>query len=683
MANPNGATHISVLELTKYTANPETSPDSDLRFLAAVGSTLVYWNGTTWTTVGSAVGGGESLNTAYTNGRTIIVSAGAVTMNGINEDTAVLSLAGDGDSAGALIKFAHTTNTRNDLLGTGSSWKVTGQGAAEFQASVTTPAIVAYGSGGNANLTIDAKGTGTIQLGGTSTGGVTITPALTATASVTIIGVEGSDVFTVTAGDLVVTLGSLLLTDNDNASSLRVTNNTATTVGASAATGLVEFASTSLTTGTLLHLELTEATLNGGFYMKCWDVTAGAAVFTVGENGDVVITGTPDATALAITTGDFVMADGKVDVTDQDNEVTLLVTNNGLTSAAAGKFIGSGVFTGVTTSSFVQVIASGLTTGTLLYLAAAAASTSVAVVDIPVAGLTSGSAVRIVAATANFTTGGKLIELDSTAAVAGNLLTATTTGAYTGTGMILVTAGAATTGVLVSIVSTTGLTSGSLLRATTSTAGALATNGAISFTATGNFTSTTRVSFFEVRANTTTGGSIARISGTAVTDGIILTLEAVEATLTTGLYFRCFDGAANDFSIGKYGATIIAGNAIGTAALTMTAGDLLMSSGNLILTAGHIKNTPQAIVNANTAISIVTLGTTIANNAGSTHTLADGTVGQLKYIVCTVYTADAVITPANFVGTTITLNAAGDSWLGVFVGTEWVTLALGGTAAVA
>ena len=117
--------------------------------------------------------------------------------------------------------------------------------------------------------------------------------------------------------------------------------------------------------------------------------------------------------------------------------------------------------------------------------------------------------------------------------------------------------------------------------------------------------------------------------------------------------------------------------------MTQTAGDHVLTSGNLILTSGHIKNTPQAIVNANTAISIVTLVTTIANDASSTHTLADGSVGQIKVITQTTYTGDAVITPSNFVGTTITLNAAGDSWIGIFAGTEWRTLALGGTAAVA
>jgi hypothetical protein len=335
----------------------------------------------------------------------------------------------------------------------------------------------------------------------------------------------------------------------------------------------------------------------------------------------------------------------------------------------------------------LQVTAASLTSGTVLALSATAVDSG-KIFDLGTnTGLTTGQGIKLAHTTSVIADGGSMLRLSSSGintggATNGTMLDVQTTSQVAGTQNLL-KAGAVTTGVVLSVISTTGMTSGSLIRATSSTAGAIATNGAISFSATGNFTSTSRIGFFNIAANSTTGGTIAHIAGTAVTDGTVLSLEAVEATLTTGLYFQCYDGAANDFSIAKYGATVIAGNAIGTAALTLTNGDVLVSSGNLILTAGHIKNTPQAIVNANTAISIVTLGTTIANNAGSTHTLADGTVGQLKYIVCTVYTADAVITPANFVGTTITLNAAGDSWLGVFVGTEWVTLALGGTAAVA
>jgi hypothetical protein len=102
------------------------------------------------------------------------------------------------------------------------------------------------------------------------------------------------------------------------------------------------------------------------------------------------------------------------------------------------------------------------------------------------------------------------------------------------------------------------------------------------------------------------------------------------------------------------------------------------------LTAGTIITTPQAIVNANTAISVTHGVTTIANNGVSTHTLADGVVGQKKTIVCTVYTGDATITPDNLAnGTTVTLNAVGDACDLVFLGTEWWVTNLYGTCALA
>lgn len=103
-----------------------------------------------------------------------------------------------------------------------------------------------------------------------------------------------------------------------------------------------------------------------------------------------------------------------------------------------------------------------------------------------------------------------------------------------------------------------------------------------------------------------------------------------------------------------------------------------------VLGSGGGGGTPQSIVNANTAIDIIHGVTTIANDGASTHTLADGTVGQRKTIVCTVYVGDAVITPDNLAnGTTITLNAVGDACDIVFLGTEWWVTNLYGTAALA
>jgi hypothetical protein len=61
--------------------------------------------------------------------------------------------------------------------------------------------------------------------------------------------------------------------------------------------------------------------------------------------------------------------------------------------------------------------------------------------------------------------------------------------------------------------------------------------------------------------------------------------------------------------------------------------------------------------------------------AAETRGLANGVEGQFLVMICTVYAADVVVTPSALAGTTITFNAAGDSWIGVFFGGEWHTIA--------
>jgi hypothetical protein len=147
----------------------------------------------------------------------------------------------------------------------------------------------------------------------------------------TIAGAGGANALVVSAGDVVFSDASLSITDADNAESFGVVNNTATTIGAAAATGLVQFSSTSLTTGTLLHLELTEGTLNGGHYLKAWDVTAGATVFSVGEDGATVIAGSALGTAaLTLTAGDVLISSGNLTVSGK------MITSGTETIAAGG-----------------------------------------------------------------------------------------------------------------------------------------------------------------------------------------------------------------------------------------------------------------------------------------------------------------------------------------------------------
>ena len=100
---------------------------------------------------------------------------------------------------------------------------------------------------------------------------------------------------------------------------------------------------------------------------------------------------------------------------------------------------------------------------------------------------------------------------------------------------------AGTTGVGLLIVDTgTTMTTGSLISVTTAGAGAYATNGAISLTSTGAFTSTTAVNggFVEVKANSTTAGTIVNVVGSALTTGIGLQLSNGTSAMTSGSMIR-------------------------------------------------------------------------------------------------------------------------------------------------
>ncbi len=103
----------------------------------------------------------------------------------------------------------------------------------------------------------------------------------------------------------------------------------------------------------------------------------------------------------------------------------------------------------------------------------------------------------------------------------------------------------------------------------------------------------------EIQASHTTTGSALLVTSAATSaksvsitaddliDGTVLYLDATEATLTSGKYIQCYDGAADDFSVAKYGATIIAGNA-STDVLTITAGDVQITSGDIDLDSGFV-----------------------------------------------------------------------------------------------
>lgn len=156
-----------------------------------------------------------------------------------------------------------------------------------------------------------------------------------------------------------------------------------------------------------------------------------------------------------------------------------------------------------------------------------------------------------------------------------------------------------------------------------------------------------------ITANTQTSGNGISYTNT----GLGLTGAALYMAITddngfTGYYIRAFDGAANDFSVRRYGATVIAGNAKGTDALTLTAGDILVTSGHIDMTTGNLavaEGTIDATVTTDIAHSI-------NRNLAAAGSAAALTVAEQNAASTQVALA---VTNAGTVGTGLTVTTSG------------------------
>lgn len=595
-ANGSGVIRFSAQGVTNWASNPFVSTDYGL-YINSAGNLVFSSLGST-TVLGAA--GAASVPTweqIFASDSTFNVAGTTWTIDNSTGNNDVLTITNSGAGSGDTLQITNV-GTGKDVNGSSSTWFVTKAGASTFL-SVDSATI----QNTTGNIILKATGAGTVTIGANSN---TITIAKATTFSSTI---------TVTDG-----LTSLISTSN-TAQALLVTNNTQTSWGsANVDEGMVTLRSTSITSGALLKLQAAEGTITG-YYLNAYDSVGTASVFSIRAKGATVIAGSAFATAaLTLTAGDAVISSGKLLVTAASNSAAMAVfTNNTAASVSVLKVAGSGTFTGVTTNSFVTVAQTGGTAGTTLYVSSSTATNSVAVLDLSAAALTTGSALRITPGSATIVAGGKSLEINHGSAVAGNGITVTTTGAYTGTGMILVTAGAATTGAIVSVVSTTGLTSGSLIRATTSTAGALITNGAISFTATGAFTSNSAVDggFVEIKANSTTAGTITNIVGTALTTGIGLQLSNGTSAITSGSLVRVTASGTGTIATNGIVSITHAGVYVSTA----TAG-LLDVRATALVGAGTVVNFVSSAA-SQTAANIMTI-----TQSGATLTAYTGTIAS-------------------------------------------------------
>lgn len=352
------------------------------------------------TILGAAGAASTTWDTLYAADKTLSIDSTTLLFAGTHATNDVFTISNAGGKSGDCVKI-NNSGTGMDVSGTSDKWTVSKTGASVFQASVTSPAVVAYHSGSNGALTIDAKGTGTITLGATSTGACTITRALTATASITITGGAGTDIFTITAGDMLLSDTSIALTDADDATSVTFTNDSC------AASPLVDVQGDGITSGYLLHLDTNnEASFTTGGYFECFDGTASA--FTIKADGATVIAGSATGTdAFTITAGDITVTDG---------DVTMTVGNLLLSD-------GNVNITESSTSTAALTVAAGVTSADAVVITADSLTGTESAVSISVDALVDGVGLKI-EGTGEALTSGELLQVVNNEG-AGNLATIT------------------------------------------------------------------------------------------------------------------------------------------------------------------------------------------------------------------------------------------------------------------
>lgn len=294
------------------------------------------------------------IDDVYNNGaRTVTVDAGNIvfnltdatndyylTIDNTSTGTITTGLKIDSSGAGAILTTALDVSAGaivnaisvggNTILGTTASidftnFDVDGSGNLTIAGNLSVSgtwsvnAIAAAAAAGT--LTLNGDTTGGVNIGSTSTGAITLGAAVNVAASkvLTITGVEGSNVFDITAGDARILDGSLAITDDDDAAALVITNNTITTGSlftvdsTSLTTGKgLAMTANAVTSGSMIYLE----TSAGGFtgkYIQLYNGTADD--FSIVTNGKTTIKGSAAGTdALVLDAGDIQLTSGYIDI---------------------------------------------------------------------------------------------------------------------------------------------------------------------------------------------------------------------------------------------------------------------------------------------------------------------------------------------------------------------------------
>lgn len=603
-------------QLVGRTSAPSDSNLADGRIYYNSTATKAYIRaGSTWVDLtGSGSGGVTTWDALYALDQNLNISSTYGTLTfAVTGNTAGLTLAKTGTGAGGVLVISNA-GTGDDI--TGPDFSFNGDG---------TLTVVELGTGATINAT---DGDLELSVSGSTT-----------TIQGDLLCDEAAEFTT----DVVLTDGSITLTDADEAASLVVTNDTA------AAVNVVEIQADAIAAGgVLLHLDSLAAGMSTGLFFECYDGEASA--FTIGLYGATVIAGNAATDVLTITAGDISIADGSITLVDADDATSFSVTNDSAAAASLVEFAGSGTFTGTTTTSFMTITPSGMVVGTGVYLPLAA-MTSGTGMQIVANAITSGQALEITSSATTLATTGRLLsvvgsgatgtsaviaEFSSAATDETTVLRVTATAALA-LGVILDVSGEAlTTGKAIDISNLDAITTGKALHidatGVTQTDGILAhiDSASTALTATGrlllvdhtgNASVSGVLSEFASAATdetlivkiTASGalalGAMLHFEGASVTTGDIIIAEALDA-LTTGIGIHLESGATALTGAGRLayfnhtGATTTSGTLVEIASAGTDETVMFQLTASAALAAGVVQKITAASMTTGTAIEI-------------------------------------------------------------------------------
>lgn len=233
-------------------------------------------------------------------------------------------------------------------------------------AAASGVAIAAISSGTNENLTIDAKGSGTITIGASSTGNVVL-----GTTAKTLTVANSNGLVTIAAGGMTITSGNLTLTSGNatmTSGNLLLSAGTITGTSASASALTVGLAGA---TNPALQVDASTASSATGIKIKSAAAASGVAVSVVSSGTDENLTidakGSGTITIGGTSTGAVILP--TTNITDAKNVVLATTTGTSFGSATTQKlsFYGVTPITQPAASSAVSVTGTtGASTGVSL-----------------------------------------------------------------------------------------------------------------------------------------------------------------------------------------------------------------------------------------------------------------------------------------------------------------------------